>query len=47
MRVWQAIQAAKGDGAGPRASDQGVEVSEHGGGAAGSGPTGPEEGGAS
>jgi aerobic carbon-monoxide dehydrogenase large subunit len=46
MRVLQAIQAARGDGAGPRATEQGRELDEHGGGAAGSGPTGPEEGGA-
>ena len=47
MRVWQAIDAAKGDGAGPAASEQGRELDEHGEGAAGSGPTSPEEGGGS
>jgi carbon-monoxide dehydrogenase large subunit len=41
-RVWEAIQ-----GAGPPPTEQGQDVSEHAGGAAGSGPTGPEEGGAS
>jgi carbon-monoxide dehydrogenase large subunit len=46
MRVWQAIQEARG-GAGPAATEQGRRLDEHGGGAAGSGPTGPEEGGAS
>jgi aerobic carbon-monoxide dehydrogenase large subunit len=46
MRVWQAIQAAQNGGAGPRATEQGRALDEHGGGAAGSGPTGPEEGGA-
>jgi aerobic carbon-monoxide dehydrogenase large subunit len=46
MRVWQAIQAAQNGGDGPRASEQGRALDEHGGGAAGSGPTGPEEGGA-
>ena len=46
MRVWQAIEAAKGDGTGPPASDQGTDVPEHGQGAAGSGPARPEEGGA-
>jgi aerobic carbon-monoxide dehydrogenase large subunit len=46
MRVWQAIQAAKGGGDGPRASEQGRALDEHGGGAAGSGPTSPTEGGA-
>jgi carbon-monoxide dehydrogenase large subunit len=45
LRVWQAIQAARGDGAPPPASDQGRDVGEHGQGAAGSGPARPEEGG--
>ncbi|MEA2285549.1 MAG: aerobic carbon-monoxide dehydrogenase large subunit [Solirubrobacteraceae bacterium] len=45
MRIWQAIQEAKGKGDGPRASEQGVAVDEHGSGAAGSGPTSPTEGG--
>jgi carbon-monoxide dehydrogenase large subunit len=47
MRIWQAIQAAQGRGEGPAATEQGRTLDEHGGGAAGSGPTGPEEGGAS
>ncbi len=47
MRVYEAIQAAQGNGAGPRASEQGVTLDEHGRGSAGSGPTGPGEGGAS
>ena len=47
MRVWQAIDAAKGNGAGPAATEQGRELSEHGEGAAGSGPSSPEEGGGS
>ncbi|MEA2331858.1 MAG: aerobic carbon-monoxide dehydrogenase large subunit [Thermoleophilaceae bacterium] len=46
VRVYEAIQAAQGNGSGPRASEQGVDLGEHGGGAAGSGPTGPDEGGA-
>jgi aerobic carbon-monoxide dehydrogenase large subunit len=46
VRVWEAIQAAQGNGAGPPASDQGRDVPEHGQGAAGSGPARPEEGGA-
>ena len=47
MRVWQAIEAAKGRGDGPRASEQGRPLGEHGQGASGSGPAGPdEEGGA-
>jgi carbon-monoxide dehydrogenase large subunit len=41
MRVWQAIH-----GDGPARSEQGRALDEHGGGAAGSGPTSPEEGGA-
>jgi aerobic carbon-monoxide dehydrogenase large subunit len=40
MRVWQAIH-----GDGPARTEQGRTLDEHGGGAAGSGPTGPEEGG--
>lgn len=47
MRVWEAIEAACGDGASPAATEQGKEVGEHGRGAAGSGPTAPEEGGGS
>jgi aerobic carbon-monoxide dehydrogenase large subunit len=47
MRVWEAINAARSDGGGPAASEQGVELGEHGQGAAGSGPARPEEGGAS
>jgi hypothetical protein len=47
MRVWQAIQEARGSGSGPAASEQGVSVPPHGEGAAGSGPTAPSEGGAS
>jgi aerobic carbon-monoxide dehydrogenase large subunit len=47
MRVWQAIQAAGGgDGGGPRATEQGRALDEHGEGGAGSGPTSPSEGGA-
>jgi aerobic carbon-monoxide dehydrogenase large subunit len=45
VRVWEAIQAAGGNGAGPPASDQGRDVGEHGQGAAGSGPARPTEGG--
>jgi aerobic carbon-monoxide dehydrogenase large subunit len=40
MRVWQAIH-----GDGPARTEQGRVLDEHGGGAAGSGPTSPEEGG--
>jgi carbon-monoxide dehydrogenase large subunit len=47
MRVWQAIQAARGSGTGPRATEQGRQMDEHGSGSAGSGPTAPAEGGAS
>jgi aerobic carbon-monoxide dehydrogenase large subunit len=46
MRIWEAIQEAKGRGAGPRDTEQGRALDEHGGGAAGSGPTSPTEGGA-
>jgi carbon-monoxide dehydrogenase large subunit len=47
MRVWQAIQEARGRGAGPAGTEQGRSLGEHGGGAAGSGPSHPEEGAAS
>jgi carbon-monoxide dehydrogenase large subunit len=42
MRIWQAIHGADG----PRATEQGRTLDEHGQGAAGSGPTSPTEGGA-
>jgi carbon-monoxide dehydrogenase large subunit len=42
MRVWQAIHSHDG----PRATEQGRALDEHGGGSAGSGPTSPTEGGA-
>jgi carbon-monoxide dehydrogenase large subunit len=45
MRVMQYIQGA-GNGGGPRSTELGRELGEHGQGAAGSGPTGPSEGGA-
>jgi aerobic carbon-monoxide dehydrogenase large subunit len=44
LRVWQAIQEAKGEGAGPRTSEQGADVGERGGGASGAGPAGHEGG---
>jgi carbon-monoxide dehydrogenase large subunit len=46
MRVWEAIQAAQGQGSGPPATEQGAALDEHGQGSAGSGPTAPGEGGA-
>jgi carbon-monoxide dehydrogenase large subunit len=46
MRVWQAIQEARG-GDGPRATEQGRQMDEHGSGSAGSGPAAPAEGGES
>ncbi len=46
MRVWQAIQEARG-GAGPRHTEQGRQLDEHGSGSAGSGPAAPAEGGES
>ena len=47
LRVWQAIREAKGRGSGPAESEQGADLGEHGTGSAGSGPTSPDEGGAS
>jgi aerobic carbon-monoxide dehydrogenase large subunit len=44
MRVWQAIQAAQGEGSGPRPSEQGVDAGDRGGGASGAGPAGHEGG---
>jgi aerobic carbon-monoxide dehydrogenase large subunit len=44
LRVWQALEEARGRGDGPRASEQGVSVPEQGEGSAGSGPTSPEGG---
>jgi carbon-monoxide dehydrogenase large subunit len=41
LRVWQAIQAARGNGAPPPASEQGRDVGEHGQGAAGQRPGAP------
>jgi len=41
MRVWEALH-----GDGPAPTEQGKDVGQHGQGAAGSGPAGPEEGGA-
>ncbi|HWH93743.1 MAG TPA: molybdopterin cofactor-binding domain-containing protein [Baekduia sp.] len=46
MRVWQAIQEARGQGAGPRPTEQGRELDEQGRGSAGSGPSVPGNGGA-
>jgi carbon-monoxide dehydrogenase large subunit len=46
MRVWEAIETARGRGDAPPRTEQGVVVDEHGAGAAGSGPTSPSEGGA-
>jgi carbon-monoxide dehydrogenase large subunit len=45
MRVWQALEEARGRGSGPRDSEQGVSLPEQGEGSAGSGPTIPEGGG--
>jgi aerobic carbon-monoxide dehydrogenase large subunit len=47
MRVWQAIEEASGRGDGPRDTEQGRPLDAHGEGSAGSGPSGPDEGGAS
>ena len=45
MRVFAAIEQARGRGGGPAASEQGARLDEHGSGSAGSGPTAPSEGG--
>ena len=45
MRVWQALEEARGRGDGPRATEQGRPLDEHGEGASGSGPANPSEGG--
>lgn len=44
MRVWQALQEARGHGGGPRSSEQGVPLAPEAEGSAGSGPTTPEGG---
>jgi carbon-monoxide dehydrogenase large subunit len=44
MRVWQAIQQAQGEGAGPAATEQGRALDDQARGSAGSGPTRPEGG---
>ncbi|MGI9100025.1 MAG: xanthine dehydrogenase family protein molybdopterin-binding subunit [Solirubrobacteraceae bacterium] len=44
LRVWQALEEARGRGDGPLASEQGVSLPPEGEGSAGSGPTIPEGG---
>jgi carbon-monoxide dehydrogenase large subunit len=44
LRVWQALEQARGRGDGPRASEQGASLPAQGEGSAGSGPTTPEGG---
>ncbi|MDP2711227.1 MAG: molybdopterin-dependent oxidoreductase [Solirubrobacteraceae bacterium] len=44
LRVWQALEQARGDGNGPRDSEQGASLPAQGEGSAGSGPTIPEGG---
>jgi carbon-monoxide dehydrogenase large subunit len=44
LRVWQAIEAAKGSGEGPRATEQGADLGARGGGASGAGPAAHEGG---
>jgi carbon-monoxide dehydrogenase large subunit len=44
MRVWQAIEEARGRGSGPRDGEQGVDLPPQGEGSAGSGPARPEGG---
>jgi carbon-monoxide dehydrogenase large subunit len=45
MRVFAAIEEARGRGSGPPATEQGARLDDHGAGSAGSGPTAPSEGG--
>ena len=47
MRIWQAIERRRATAPGRRRASRGCELSEHGEGSAGSGPTSPEEGGGS
>jgi len=44
LRVWQAIEEARGRAEGPRETEQGVQLPPQGEGSAGSGPTIPEGG---
>jgi carbon-monoxide dehydrogenase large subunit len=44
LRVWQALEQARGRGDGPRDSEQGAALPEQGDGSAGSGPDQPEGG---
>ena len=44
LRVWEALEEARGRGAGPRSTEQGRPLPERGEGSAGSGPTIPEGG---
>ena len=44
LRVWQALEEARGHGGGPRATEQGRPLPEQAEGSAGSGPTIPEGG---
>ena len=44
LRVWQALEEARGRGDGPRDSEQGQPLAEQAEGSAGSGPTQPEGG---
>jgi len=44
LRVWQALEEARGRGDGPRDTEQGRALPEQAEGSAGSGPTKPEGG---
>src|SRR5204862_776598 len=44
LRIWQALEEARGRGDGPAATEQGADLSSQGEGSAGSGPTNPEGG---
>jgi len=43
MRVWAALEQARGRGAGPPSTEQGAQLDEHGLGASGSGPASPAD----
>ncbi len=44
LRIWEALEEARGEGSGPPATEQGADLPAQGEGSAGSGPTTPEGG---
>jgi carbon-monoxide dehydrogenase large subunit len=44
LRIWEALEEARGEGSGPPATEQGADLPPQGEGSAGSGPTTPEGG---